>query len=478
MSIKKFLTYFFFAFICLSFVFVFSWSTSPFYEGRWEGMDSTVFKIIGRYWAEGLIPYVDIWDQKGPLIHAINAFGYMLTGNYNGIIFIQFTSLFITSIFVFKSLQLTFRYNLSLLLTSFIILSLSINYDGGNLVEEYLLPFISLSYYILLKYTLSGLKSTKHILIFSFLVGLSLAFSLFTRLTNALGLCASELIVCTWTLFDKRYRLFVGIVCFTIIGFMVISTPILLFFFHNDALSEMWYGTFTYNVEYAASMSNVPKSAGFFITSFNCFVLLFSSLILLVKKHFREGIMWLASAILPMVWFLNGANFPHYGMIVFQYLTISYVLISHYTNEYHNSYQFKSRVLIIIGFMVTICICIRIYKFKDVITCCNDLNKESYVNIICHKYHINKESLLLYNYSGKECYEEEIKPAMRFFYLHDFLISNGPSIEKKMLNSLAGSNIEWIIAKGGIKHTDIRNYVDNHYIKIDDENGIIVYELK
>lgn len=479
MNTKQLFAYCILAFVCFSFVSVFSWNTSPFYGGQWEGVDSSVYKIVGKYWVEGLMPYVDLWDQKGPLIHAIDALGYIISGNSYGIFLIQIISLYVTSIYVFKSLCLAFNEVSSLLLCFFIVLSLLIDYEGGNLVEEFLLPFISISYCLLMNYMLKGCQDTTLLFRFCFLVGLSLAFSFFTRLTNALGLCASEFILCLCILYDKDYKLLGRMVTFTLLGVWVIAVPVLFYFFYNNALSEMWYATFTYNVEYAASMSNTPKSLGYFITNYlNCFLLLFASLILFLKDYIRDGLLWLTTALLPLVWFFNGANFPHYGMTVFPYLTISFVLLGYYFRKDHKFYILKPLFLIAIGVIVFLAIVIRSCQSMNVFISDNGRNRESYVEKVCQKYNINKNSLLLYNFSGKECLEEKVKPAMRFFYLHDFLIDHGPSIEQKMLTSLATSKVEWILAKGGIQNRVIKIYVDCHYIEVNKDNGIVVYKLK
>ena len=63
-------------------------ATSFLYE-NWFPLDNAIFQIIGRGWVEGKIPYVDLWDQKGPLIYFINALGYWLTGNQTGIFLIE-----------------------------------------------------------------------------------------------------------------------------------------------------------------------------------------------------------------------------------------------------------------------------------------------------------------------------------------------------------------------------------------------------
>ena len=54
----------------------FSKTTSPLYTD--VGYDSAMFQTIGKYWAQGYLPYVDLFDHKGPLIFFINAVGYAL----------------------------------------------------------------------------------------------------------------------------------------------------------------------------------------------------------------------------------------------------------------------------------------------------------------------------------------------------------------------------------------------------------------
>ncbi len=478
MRLRSFFPYLLIFVVCFAFVTIFSWATSPIYGGQFEGIDSAVYKLVGKFWAEGYLPYVDIWDQKGPMIHAINALGFKCFGSDSGIFFIQIVSLFFTAIFIYKSLKLTDAIIPSLLLTCFVVLSLSINYDGGNLVEEYLLPFISISYYYLLKYTLSTNPKYSDLLYFCFFVGFSLAFSLFTRLTNALGVCASEFVVCLALLYLKGYKILLSGVVSTFLGFVVVAIPVISYFYCNSALNEMWYGTFEYNLEYAASMSSSGGSVFYFITNYlNCFVLIIIAILLFYKRKVFEGVLWIFTALLPLIWFVKGAAFAHYGMIVFQYLCISFVLLNYYfKNCNNNNLLMKASVGIIVVF-VTFGVCVRAYYSKNVFINSDNQKPESYIERVCKKYHINKNSVILYNYPGPEYIENSIKPGMRFFYLHDFLMSHGSSIEPKMLKSFAESKIDWVIAKEGVNNKRMKEYIDKYYSVVENEANVIVYKL-
>lgn len=58
------------------FLLIFSWSTSPLYLTY--GGDSLFFQIIGLGITQGKIPYVDLFDHKGPVPFFMDALGYSL----------------------------------------------------------------------------------------------------------------------------------------------------------------------------------------------------------------------------------------------------------------------------------------------------------------------------------------------------------------------------------------------------------------
>lgn len=84
--------------LALVFVSLFSYGTSPFYTNH-ASSDSAMFQVIGRGWAEGRLPYADLWDSKGPLIFFINAVGFWLTGSATGVYLLQIASLTFTFVY-------------------------------------------------------------------------------------------------------------------------------------------------------------------------------------------------------------------------------------------------------------------------------------------------------------------------------------------------------------------------------------------
>ena len=63
---------------------------SPLHQSNLRLMpDQDFFQLVGKVWAEGGVPYRDIWDQKGPFIFFVNMLGWKLTGNGYGIVIIE-----------------------------------------------------------------------------------------------------------------------------------------------------------------------------------------------------------------------------------------------------------------------------------------------------------------------------------------------------------------------------------------------------
>lgn len=475
---KRILPYICLFLTCFFFVGFFSPSTSPYYGNLYVGDDSAVFKLIGKYWAEGFIPYVDLWDQKGPLIYVIDCIGYLLTGNETGIFFIQIVFLYFTSIYTYKSINIVLNNWKSLSITIVIILSLSINYEGGNLVEEYLLPFLAFSYYYLLKYVLGGYQDKKALNIFYFATGLSVSFCLFTRLTNALIICSSAFMVSIYLVIDKKYKLLIQGIFFILLGFLIITIPITAYFYINNAIEDMWYGTFEYNIEYALSNRPLSTSIAHFIGKFlNCFIIIIVSSYLLINKRWRDASLFFVTALIPLVWFINSAQYAHYGMITFPLLCTSFVVINGLSKAKYLRVVKLSFNCIIPLYLLS-CVLLRVYQYKMVIFPTNKkVESPTMLHQLCEIYNIDKNSLIIYNNSGADYLKENVKPGMRFFFLHDFLSEKGPSIEEKMIESLKENRVKWLLVPGQIKNKRIKKTVDDNYRIVAKDKGYTIFKM-
>lgn len=124
-------------------VLFFSETTSPLYHD-W-GYDSAMFQTIGKYWAEGTLPYTGLFDHKGPIIFLINAAGYALAGR-TGVFALQVVFLAASEWLAYRMLRPRFSHGMALGVAVLLPVVLAANWSEGNTTEEYILPLLFASY--------------------------------------------------------------------------------------------------------------------------------------------------------------------------------------------------------------------------------------------------------------------------------------------------------------------------------------------
>ena len=314
------------------FCLVFSITTSPLYG--YEGCDSAIFRVVGKYWAQGFMPYTELWDHKGPIIFLMDCLGYMLTGSKLGIMIIQSLSLSVFIYFVYRIFERKFTAWPSAAFTALTLLWLGCVYNGGNLTEEYLLPLLAASVLNTLKWLdKEEISPTPHNRWYAFLHGAILAFALLTRLTNAALSCAIMLAVGLILIRDRQWSNLWHNILFYVLGFAALTLPFVLWFAANGALDEAVFATFTYNISYAQSFAgegsySISKLVHLVISALNCTALTAVSAYMFFsnKGHRHSAFVWLlASGILCASWFatsLTGTNYRMPSVAVFPVLIL------------------------------------------------------------------------------------------------------------------------------------------------------------
>lgn len=233
------------------FVLLCSTTTSPLYLSNpyWHHGDSGIFQELGLAIAHGGVPYVDVFDHKGPVLFFLQALGLMLN-EYWGIYVLQGLSLFVTLWCWYKIISV-FQKKIWIVFGIILIALIFLfgYYQRGNMCEEWSLPFISLPILLFIKHSQDELRIT---CIEWFFVGIFTCTVIFIRANNIASILGFAIFSIMADLkVDKKLaaRNILG-------GFMgclvVACFWILLFYFvyGRDALSWMIYGTFLYNFDY------------------------------------------------------------------------------------------------------------------------------------------------------------------------------------------------------------------------------------
>lgn len=233
------------------FVYFFSTSTSPHYN--FLGDDSSIFQAVGKGWAEGLLPYVDLFENKGPLIFLIDALGYMIYPRV-GIMFLQVPMMYLSFLFAWRSLGLFLSGKAKIAASALIIVYYALYSIDGNRTEEWSMPFLMVATYCFLR----GIKEEKFFCppLVGFIYGLGFGVCTLLRMINGLPICCYAFLSLIFLIQERDFNTLRKNFLNFCAGFMIICLPFVIYFAAHGALYDMLYGTILLNVVYSAQREN------------------------------------------------------------------------------------------------------------------------------------------------------------------------------------------------------------------------------
>jgi len=212
------------------------------------GTDSSVFLLIGKYMAHGMMPYTDFFDHKGPLLYVINWLG-MFVG-FTGVWLIELVCIFLSVWFCYKTARRFFSEFVSFFGTIITFISLLSWYNGGNFTESYALPLLFIALYCLTGYFVQNFELNR---IQVFVSGACLGGVLMLR-QNIIGLWVGMCtVIFVHSLIIRKFKIILNILFF-IAGIIISISPFIIWLFLKGALNDFYRCYFLFNFMYI----NVP----------------------------------------------------------------------------------------------------------------------------------------------------------------------------------------------------------------------------
>lgn len=273
------------------FVFLFSCTTSPFYEHYpfWFHGDSGIFQEMGICLLQGGTPYVDLFDHKGPILWFIQALGIWISPQW-GLMALQTVSLFCTLLVLYKASLLLVEKQLSSIIFSLLgLFFLLAFYERGNLCEEWSLPFISLPIYLYIKRWKESSKPINQAYnhIDALIIGLCVGIIAMIRLNNTapiIGFVFWHFIRCLQHKEYKRLITDVVVICGGVIIILLLCSSYYLVKYGWSGVYEMYYGTFIFNFNYFKEVG--PRYG--FITKLQVYLLPSLFVVMIIINHFNN----------------------------------------------------------------------------------------------------------------------------------------------------------------------------------------------
>lgn len=246
----------------LAFVSLFFYSeNSPLYEtNSWSGPN--YFITVGRGIVHGLVPYKDLFEQKGPFLYFLHALAVQLTGNnFYGVYILESIAMLFNLLLLyhigrfFLSSQTSFVVTLflpALLLASTGLLAHIAWFETGDSAEEFAVPMILYLIYSIIKY------SQTHELLFPmknlFVLGALMGLLFWTKYTLIGAFIGFYLFLGGYLLLKKEGKRLLQAILSSFLGFGSVSAFILLYFAANHAIGDLfkvyfWINLTTYSTK-------------------------------------------------------------------------------------------------------------------------------------------------------------------------------------------------------------------------------------
>lgn len=306
------------------FLLLYSTTTSPIYQE--EGCDSLIFKTMGLAILQGKTPYLDYFDHKGPILYLLNALGQWLISGRCGIFILQIISLSVFVLYLYKLACLFISSSLSFVLVLVSLGILGVFFEGGNLTEEWNLPFLIIPLYYSISYFCNGINSP-HPIKYSLIYGLCFGFAFFIRPNDAVAQIGGVIVgVSLWLLYQKNYHNMIHSILFFILGFFIVAIPILIWFEWKNAFGDLFHGLIRFNANYTGGI--IQQIWSVFMKEKIIIFLLFFVLAVMIFNTTYKRLLVLMIPVLTFVVILFGTrNYPHYNIVLVPYYLLFFVFL-------------------------------------------------------------------------------------------------------------------------------------------------------
>jgi hypothetical protein len=284
------------------------------------GVDQSVFLYIGRMMHQGFVPYKDLFDHKGIILYLIQYIG--MFWDYDkflgaGVWFVEVLNMWLFDMAIIKISKLLTdsknRQYITLCLIS--IFGGRVVYEGGNLVQEYALPWIAISLYIFLKYFIRGNVRQRDIV----LLGSFFSIVFFLQSNMIAVWIAFIPFVVVGLIYGRQWRLLIKYIILFIFGCCIVLFPIIFYALYTDCIKWMIEYYFKYNLNYT-------DSYGTFSNRISTIIYLAQSVRIAIPAIVVTGIVYGKNKIYIMnsVYFIltlvmssiSGRRYAHYGIVL------------------------------------------------------------------------------------------------------------------------------------------------------------------
>lgn len=298
--------------------------------------DSSMFMYYGFAMLDGRIPYTEIFDHKGPILFLVEYFGALLSpkGSFLGFWLLEILAWLSSFTFLYLTAKRIVGVNKALICLLSIIPFSIWSIQGGNLSEEFALPFIS---YALWWFTHYATKKEKDNWIYATSLGITGALVFFMRANMVSVWFVIGIYVIFVNAQAHTYRKLIVWISQVIIGGLAVTIPLITYGFLHGNLREAFYQSFILNSQYSSQVQGGKLSTFTYFMNHSLETIVGIVFVAFIVKFIIEifdknfSVYYLMIILYALInWYtviMSGNPFDHYSMTLIPIFLISAVLL-------------------------------------------------------------------------------------------------------------------------------------------------------
>lgn len=454
--------------------------SSPLYRIN-DWYDAQCFFTVGKSMINGKIPYLDLFEQKGPLLFLLYGIASLISNNsFIGVFILEVISYSVFLYYVSKIIEIYLDKKYSYILIPIIALLMLPTrcFTHGGSCEEFCFPVLAILIYKYIKYLKNNDISSNDTIIVGILSGI-LLWMKYTLLGFSIGFCITVLIK---SLIDKNYKNLISKVGYFTLGITITTIQWLIYFgLHKNGIKSLIDVYFLFNINsYANNYTLLQKLINCFNTIkgvifryYQYLILIIIPMVLSIKtktffKETKNNIYLLISTLLLLITiFIGGTNFRYYSLPIQPFMIFGLIFIATIIKDKRINNVILNNTKYIVPIIIIVCLFISYYRSPN--TKYISKNKSYYAQYTFLDSIKPNSSILNYGFlDGGFYFTTKTYPNQYYFQRNNIIYELFPNNTDEQKRYIKEKQTDYVIINNELAEDELKiikenyNLIDSH----------------
>lgn len=466
-----------FSIIISAFVLITICSQNSFLYSFNDWVNTNWYITVGEGMLNGKIMYKDLYEQKGPILFFLFAgICFLFRNPFIGTYIVEIICLVIFMYFIYKILakHTNFTWSIIGVIAFAVIFVTSQSFrKGGGASEEFCMPMIA---YMVLCFVEYVFENKPFDIKRSIAIGVCVSLVFWVKFTLIFTFAIAMIIWLILNLKNKKFKNTFISIAFIVVGFVLVSLPVFIYFIANNSMTYLWQTYFYDNLfRYRTSVDIFKVISGFFGLCFVIIIFIILGMIYLIKKYKKQAIPYICLVGINIILILiTNPISAYYFIPIFVFGIYGIIFFIELINKIKCISTTKNNILILIN-----CIILLIYTVafnnntKDMLRDKNEYPQYQVAEYV-KSSGIENPTLLQYKMTDRGFFNIlGISPTNRYFALNNFTKEELPEMYEDFENALINAIADFVVVT-----EETYNEADDYALLIMNYDLVGRYEYK